>query len=185
MGSDPRQSGPQPPQHPRRPFTRDGNSARPHADSAGHFQNRSMDRGAEHLPHLRETFRHMGPADARDADLSSHGPAAGRDPHGNQLASDRPVRDYSRGHHTGGHMHPDADRAQHGRSASHGRYADRAPGSRAQTDRMGADSANRRVNSRTEIDPPSARFDARGEQPSEARPRHRQPDSRSDVAPQR
>ena len=191
MGPDPRQIGSrhQPPQHPRRPFTRDGSTPRPNAESAGPYQNRSMDRGAEHVTHPRGAFQHLGPTDARDADLSSHGPAvAGRDPHGARLTNDRPARGYSRSRNDEVHlhMHTDAQRAQHGISARHGRYADRVPGSRARTDKPGYDSAERRAGSRSDMGSPPARLDARGQHTSESRLRHRQPEDPSDmVAPPR
>ena len=186
MGPDPRQIGHrhQPSQHPRRPFTRDGSTPRPHADSAGHYHNRSMDRGAEHMTHPRS--QHMGPS---DADMSSHGPAAsGRNPPSTHPPYDNPAPGYSRTHNDEGHlhMHPDAERAQHGRSGSHGRYADRVPGSSARTDKAGYNGTERRAGSRSDMASPPARLEARAQHISVSRPRHRQREDRADgVAPPR
>ena len=179
MRSDPRQSGAQPPQHPRRPFTRDGSASRAPSDSADRYQNTSMERGAEvPLPHPRGAppIRHMGPPDA----ALSHGPAAGRDPLGNPPVDHRSARGYGKPYSTEGHMHPDSDRAEHGRSASHGRGA----GSRGWPDsRVGYDSTERRAGGNNGAELPPMSLGARGPQPSETRPRHRQPDAYSDVAP--
>ena len=182
MGPDPRRVGPQhqPPQPPRRPFTRDGNAPRPHADSTGHYHNRSMDHGAEHVTHPRS--QHMGPPDARDADMSSHGPAvSGRNPLNTHLTYDNPPRGYSRPRNDEGHlhMHPDAERAQHGRSGSHGRYADRVPGSSARTDKT--DGPERRAGSRSDMGTPPARLEARQQHISQSRPRHHQREDLADV----
>lgn len=189
MAADLRHGGPRqhPPQHPRRPFTRDGNTSRSqaHAEPAGHHQNRSMDRGAEPMTHPRAAYQHMGPPDAHDADLSLHGPAAaGRDPHSNHLTNGRPARGYSRPPSGVAHMHmpPDAERAQHGRSANQSRYADRGPGSRAWTDKPGYDSMEGRGGSRGDMGPhPSGRPLVRGHQTSESRPRNQQLEGHADV----
>ena len=179
MVPDPRQirSRHQPPQPPRRPFTRDGNTPRPHPGLDGHYQNRNTNRGAEDMTHPRGAFQHMGPPDACDADLLSHGPAAsGRTPPGSHLTNDRPARGYSRPHNEGHlHIYADAERAEHGRSGSHGRSADRVPGSRARTDRPGYDDNERRAGSRGDVGSPPARLEARSQHSSESRPRHRQP----------
>lgn len=188
MASHPRHDEPRqhPPQHPRRPFTRDGNTPRPqaHAEPVGHHQNRSMERGAEHMTHSRGTYQHRGPPDARDADLSMHGPAAaGRDPHSIHLTHGRPARGYSRPPSGEEHMHmaPDAEHAQHGRSASQSRYADRGPGPRAWTDKPGYDSIEGRVGSRGDMGPhPPRRPLVRGHQTSESRPRSQQVEGPSD-----
>lgn len=193
MAPEPRHGGPRqhPPQHPRRPFTRDGNTPRPqaHAEPAGHHHNRSMERGTEHMTHPRGVYQLMGPSDAREADLSLHGPApAGRDPHSNHLTNGRPVRGYSRPPSGEEHMHmpPDAERAQHGRSASQGRYADRGPGSKVWTDRRGYDSIEGRVGSRDDLGPHlPERPLSRGHQTLESRPRSQQLEGPSDVAASR
>ena len=186
VGLDPRQMGPQhqSPYPPRRPFTRDGSTPRRHSDSAGHYQNRRTDRGTEHMSRPTSAFQHMGAPDARDADLSSHGPAeSDRNPPGTYFTNDRPARGYSRPHNAEGHMHmhPDAERAQHGRSGSQGRYADSVSGSRMRTDKPGYDAAERRAGSRSEMGCPPARLDTRGQHTSGSRLRHQHPEDPSDV----
>ena len=78
-------------------------------------------------------------------------------------------------------MHADAERAQHDRSASHGRYADRPPGSRTQTDKAGYDSAERRAGGRIDMGSPPARLNARRQHTGDSRQEHRQPVDRADI----